>query len=499
MDFLTEINSALDLGFEEFKMFVQRKLQVNKGFLEQFFWMPGGSQMTLLNYLIQEHQEPKENAAYVESDRNLLPMIDYVLELAKDKNVGAPLHQAIASGKIQLALHLLGAEQHDLIVSESSKFNAVSLLVRIQRKATQLAEKLRNHLFDVDKRDNDGRTLVSLVLDSKNTDLLIYLLSRRPNIHETTRRTPSRVDFQPIHQAVVLDFADGIRLLASAGAQLANPLGAMKDTPVCLAARLGKINALEALLEEPSENLAFEVENNHLTEENKTGYTAIEELCERISNDKDMAEALRGVAMLLCRGAEPPRNETMRKLLSSNRVSLLKVVDQYLADKPELVEAFVNRCHLREDPLHNIVYADHSWGSSIRHLFGQPSEAAFLVEGLVSKKYENPKYAVEKVSSLSANDTENLLAERNPQKLYAEFVRRYTQAYDSQLFTNRWSTMRWMIAEGNCDWETVVRYSRNYPTSRTRIVINEMFNPASRIHDDIDRQAEGSGPALKVI
>ncbi|HAT8249016.1 TPA: Dot/Icm T4SS effector AnkC/LegA12, partial [Legionella pneumophila] len=134
---------------------------------------------------------------------------------------------------------------------------------------------------------------------------------------------------------------------------------------------------------------------------------------------------------------------------------------------------------------------------SIRHLLGVPSEAALIVEELVTRKYSDPSFASENVSSLSTTATENLRSERNPLKLYAEFVRRYTQAYDSQMITNRWSTMRWMIAEGNCDWDTVVRYSKNHPTSRTRIVLNEMFNPIPRVHEDIESQQSSPRVVLK--
>ena len=484
MDFVNEMNEAISLGLDGFKTFIQTKILKNKDYLEQFFWLQDGSQITVLNFLIHVHQEKKESAEINESEYDLTSLIDYVLGLLKDKNIGEPLHTAIRAGKNQLVFHLIEAEPN--IIEKNAKLNVISILAQIKKTAE--ANK-----FDFNKRDSKGRTLISLALNTKNTELLLHILANNPNIHATTSMTDSRVMFQPIHQAVVLDFADGVRLLAYQGAQLHNPLGVMNDTPLLLAARFGKINAMEALLEFPLENLRFDAENNNYFEDKKNGHTAMEELCERIESDNETDEAIRGVAMLLCRGAEPPRREEMRQLLSSNRIALLKAVHAYLEHKPDLVDAFVNRCHLRESALHNIVYADHSWGSSIRHLFGIPSDAAFIIENLVTRKYDSPQADLPNTVPLSSTTAENLLKETNPVKLYAEFVRRYTQAYESQLITNRWSTMRWMIAEGNCDWATVVNYARNHPTSRTRIIYNEMFHPIPKVHEDLE-ETPGESP-----
>ncbi|HAT1659891.1 TPA: Dot/Icm T4SS effector AnkC/LegA12 [Legionella pneumophila] len=495
MDFVSEMNKILQMELEQFKEFIQKKLEEDKNYLEKLFWLPNSSQMTVLNYLVEQYSEPKVGVD--DTNKDLLAKIDFILHKAKDVNVGEPLHQAIIAGKISLALHLLGVDENNFTPNESEKTDVLSILSKVRKKIEESFNHVKRYFFDVDKRDGYGRTLLSLALDAKRKELLIAILARNPIVHATTLRSSAYVPFQPIHQAVVLDYAEGITLLASVGAQLTNPLGSMRDTPVILAARLGKINALAALLELPTQSLSLESENNHLFEDKQTGHTAVEELCERMSNENDKADALRGIAMLICRGAEPPRNEKMRTLLSSNRVAFLKAVSTYLADKPQLVDAFVERCHLRESALHNIVYADHSWGSSIRHLFGVPSEAALIVEELVTRKYSDPSFASENVSSLSTTATENLRSERNPLKLYAEFVRRYTQAYDSQMITNRWSTMRWMIAEGNCDWDTVLRYSKNHPTSRTRIVLNEMFNPIPRVHEDIESQQNSPRVVLK--
>ncbi|MGL5743012.1 MAG: hypothetical protein ACRCXC_11005 [Legionella sp.] len=101
----------------------------------------------------------------------------------------------------------------------------------------------------------------------------------KPDVNTTTRMTEARIPFQPLHQEIILNFASGVRNLGRAGADLANPVGAMKDTTLLLAARHGKINALEALLTFPVEKLNLEAENKRFSGNKKTGDNAIEALC----------------------------------------------------------------------------------------------------------------------------------------------------------------------------------------------------------------------------
>ncbi len=485
MDFINVMNKAIGLSLEDFKAFIEKKLRRDKDFLEQLYWLPGGKQVTVLNYLIEQYQESENDTESATSINDLRDKIDLVLELAKDVNVGEPVHQAIQAGKIKLALHLLQPDEFTSSLTGVITENVLGALDFLRQKISEFTEQVRRYFFDVNRRDSEGRTLLSLAVDNKNPELLITVLAQNPNLHAATNQTKANVKFQAIHQAVVLDSADGVRLLAKEGAELANPMGVMKDTPVLLAARSNSIKALEALMEFPVKQLKLEAENNHFFEDKKTGHTAIEEFCVRIAKHEGTTNAIRGVAVLLCHGAEPPRNKAMRDLLSNNRIALLKAVHSYLEDKPELVDRFVHRCHLTESALHYIIYSDHSWGSSVRYLFGAPSDAALMLENLVVKKYSNP-LVVQNSTPLQTTATVNLSTEKDPLKLYAEFVRRYNQAYDSQLLPNRWSTMRWMIAEGRCDWATVVRYSDTYPTSRTRIILREMFNPMQPIHDEAE-------------
>lgn len=97
MDFVSEMNKILQMELEQFKEFIQKKLEEDKNYLEKLFWLPNGSQMTVLNYLIEQYSEPK--LGIDDANRDLLAKIDFVLHEAKDVNVGEPLHQAIVAGK----------------------------------------------------------------------------------------------------------------------------------------------------------------------------------------------------------------------------------------------------------------------------------------------------------------------------------------------------------------------------------------------------------------
>ena len=477
MAFMQEINEAIELGVAGFQAFVQKKQQVDADFLEQCFWLPDASQQTVLNYLIHRYLTSTspvpvtEESAPEESTPDLMPMIEYVIGLSSNKNVGEPLHQAIETGKIDLVLHLLALDEQRVE------------LMRAHPAETKKKRRENNGGFDLDRRDREGRTLLSLALANKHPALLAALLQAGANVHSATRIGASRIPLQPIHQAVALDFADGVRLLTAHQAHLANPCAITQDTPVLRAAHLGTINALEALLEQPVEQLHLDAERFSTVNGLSVKQNAMERLCDRINEGSDQEDALRGIAMLLCRGAEPPRNESMRALLSNHRITLLKAIQRYLDQKPELVDAFVQRCHLTESALHNIIYAQRSWGNTFRHLFGVPGEEAFLVEELVIRKYtKNPQEIATRLPTVA----EHISTETDPLKLYALFVKRYQEAYGDQLITNPWSTMRWMIADGQCDWAKIKRYAETNPKSRSAIIYNELINPMPKLHADVD-------------
>lgn len=454
MEFITEINAAIKSGLDRFKKFIDQKLQVDTNYLEHPFWMKEGAQVTVLNYLIQQHQRKDEDSVDKKMPSDLTEFIDVVLGRIRNKNIGQPLHQAIAMGKVQLVLHLLDT-----------------------------------NIFDVNQRDEEGRTLLSLALPTKNRQLLKKILASKPDVNATTRLTNARISFQPLHQSIALDFASGVINLVRSGADVTNPVGAMKDTPVLLAARKGKIKALEALLEEaPAEKLKLDAENIKSSEGKRFGDNAIEALCKQLNLNRNNKDLLRGVAMLLCRGAEPPRSDELCQLLADKRSDLLKEIDRYMDTRPELVDPFVNRCHLTNSALYKIIYVDHSWGSTLRQLFGRPSDAAFAIERLVTRKYSRRHEGNTQTSILPTVAAVPLNGDEAPFKLYAEFVRRYNEAYENQKITNPWSTMRWMIAEGKCNWDTIKQYARTHQGTRTQIIYDDMFKtlPKMEMHEQIE-------------
>ncbi|WP_058533197.1 Dot/Icm T4SS effector AnkC/LegA12 [Legionella saoudiensis] len=458
MGLVTELNKAIEAGNERFQEFITQKLEANEHYLEQSFWMPDCMQLTVLNYLIQQHQEPDNDAEEVSS--NLVPNIYFVLSRAQDKNVGEPVHYAISLGKLRLANYLL-----------------------------------EQRFFDINRRNKEGRTLLSLALDTKNQQLLQAVLALNPNVHESSQLSEEPIEYQPLHQAILSNYGFGVRALVQAGAQLDNPVGPLMDTPLLLAARLGKINALAALLASADGELDLEAENNDRAESYEHGHNSVEALCQLLTQEPKKTSLIEGIAMLLCHGAEPPRREEMRQLLASKRTELLKAIDSYLDRHHELVDPFVRRCHLIGTPLHSIIYVDHSWGYALRQLFGRPSAAGLMVESWVTRKYRDNTENDLGNAELPSKAGSTYTGKEDPLKLYAVFVERYKLAYNSQRITNPWSTMNWMIAEGLGDWASVLKYSKEHPTSRTRLIINDMIRAETKsLHEDIPTNA--SAPVI---
>ncbi|MFJ1269024.1 Dot/Icm T4SS effector AnkC/LegA12 [Legionella lytica] len=460
MGFVIELHKAIEAGKERFQEFIIQKLEADEGYLEQSFWMPDSTQLTVVNYLIHQHQEPDNDGERNDASSNLTPHLSFVLARVQNKNVGEPVHYAISLGKLSLASSLL-----------------------------------EQRFFDVNRRNKEGRTLLSLALDTKNRQLLQAVLAQNPNVHESNQLSEEPIEYQPLHQAILFNFGVGVRALVRAGAQLNNPVGPLMETPLLFAARLGKIRALAALLTSPAGELDLEAENNDRAESYEHGHNSIEALCQQLVLEPQKASLIDGVAMLLCHGAEPPRREEMCQSLANKRMELLKAIDSYLEKHPDLVDPFVRRCHLMGTSLHSIIYVDHSWGYALRQLFGRPSAAGSMVESWVTRKYgDNAEHDLGSVE-LPSKAGSTYTGKEDPLKLYAVFVERYKLAYNSQRITNPWSTMNWMIAEGLGDWATVLKYSKEHPTSRTRLIIKDMIKSETKsLHEEIP--SNGSAPVL---
>lgn len=457
MGFNKNLQRAMGADFEAFKLFISQSIQLRPAILSHFLLMESGQQQTLLNLLIESHQKDSE------ASKDYTQWIAYLLEQGINPDLGEPLHLALALGKKDLFYQLLDESESAILTREQLD----QLLNRLQFSAKTAHEKIMRYRFNLNARDAKGKTLLYGVLNTQDVSLLAALLSQGPNVNIPNWMPKIKCMYQPLHQSIFLNFSNGVRMLAASGAQLSNPVGSLADTPLTLAARLLKTDALEALLESPIESLMIEKPNRNELNERFSGHTAVEEFCRHIADNNNLPKAIKGVAMLLCRGAEPPRNEVMRGLLVTHRWMLLKAIQSYLADKPELVDAFVQRCHLSNTSLHKIIYADNTWGNSVRRFFGVASDEGFMLEQLVYRKYSKIEHG-----------------ERNSLKLYAFFVQKYQEAYRSQRIANPWSEMRWQIAEGTADWESVKRYAKSKPLSRTAMLYRDMVVPLPEVNDE---------------
>lgn len=433
-----ELDEALEQGLDAFHCYLKQQEKSVAGYFEQFYWSTDGVPRTVLNYLIHRH---------IESDgqKENFTAIDCVLALTKNKKACMPVHQAIIEGKTSLALHLLTKLQMDLETG-----------------------------FDSNQRDHKGRTLLSLALAQKNSSMVAALLAAQASVHSPNYIDTVQALLQPIHQAVLLNDAEGIRLLAQYGANLSAPSGLAQDTPLLLAAHWGQIEALAALLALPVDQLNLEAER--VVDQNNR-YTAIEALCFRLQQGKNIDSALQGIALLLCHGAKPPCSPVLRGLLSRYRSSLLQKIEDSLNQKPQLINAFIVKCHQRESALHNLIYAPHSWENARRYLWGMPGNAALVMEELLVKKHN--EWSENAYDPCAEGRVDTGVQTPDSLTLYALFVKRYSETYKNQLFSNPWSTMRWMIANGQCDWDTVQAYVQTNPNSRSAIVYHDLMNAKS--------------------
>lgn len=422
MDFVENMNRMIGSELSDFKTSIQSQLQHDHAFLEKNYYCSfDGTEKTVLNYLIDVHKESNDEEESVgetaDSCEDLEQEIFFVLEQMNDCNIGEPLHQAIALGKIKLAIKLLSSSLE----------------------------------FDLNQRDNNGYTLLYHVLNSRNENLLKLVLTKRQNLHATSRMKDLNMDLylQPLFQAILLDFEYAITSLVSCGAEFTNYVGRLKETPILFACRLGKVNALQALLQ-------LQHKTSNLEKSNANGQNAIELLCAKMKKKSQVNETIRGIAMLFCHGAEPPANSDLRRILNDHVDEIMKEIKSYAQNNPNLAEPLVKRCHQKETFLHKMIYTDHSISSSIMSFFCRPRETALDLEELL------------------VDYTEELSEHMSPEKLYARFVTHYTRYYDDKSFTNPWSTMRKMISDGQADWALVINYAKENPQSRTALVLKDM-------------------------
>ncbi|MGQ3890489.1 ankyrin repeat domain-containing protein [Legionella sp. CNM-4043-24] len=503
MALFTELQSHMELN--QFKEFILMKLQTDERFLHQTFWMEGGQQLTVLNYLIMEHDS---------KDNNLVEHMSWLIEQGAPLDLDQPIHLAFQCRKEDLIAFLLrqihatqyvatsaldtpvrppfspvrfalspaindaqpgsstlqdndsdddtdntvGQEvEHRQSVDSILVSNARPLSRQWQRQDQQ--PQVIQPKASINSRDDQGRTLVSHAIELRNIDVLKLLMQLNPNPNQKTN------NLQALHEAVKCNFADAVEPLVNAGAQIHNPCGAKKETPLILAARYGAIDAMQALLRHIPVQPGPQ---NPVDTGNKNNTRAIDLLCKRLNQNKQRPEALRGIAMLLCHGAEAPRSERWCKLLQSNRRALIAAVAEYKKDRPELVANFYRAAHNRANPLHEIIFADRSFLTALRHFFGRADRTVFKLEKLVPDNADR---------QIKGNFDED-------EQWFAELLRRYRATIKTSTFYNPYSDFLWSVSRGVINNRAEAeRYCDNHPNSRTarlRSILNRELAEAAQ-------------------
>ncbi|KTC86126.1 MULTISPECIES: Dot/Icm T4SS effector AnkC/LegA12 [Legionella] len=486
MKSFAELERAIELGEKVFEAFIHKEASADKNFFERRFLFKETEQITVLNYLIHIHEVGLGKPCR----KNHIKML---LSMGADFNLDCSIH---------LLLRLKKLDLFPLFFQDSDE----------ESEARRKVELDFPELIT-------GRTLLSRAISTGNASILSTLLRRGFKIDVNA---PNQIlvqgqtlTIQPLHQAVATNFPEATYYLLENGAIVDNPCGRLRETPLLLAARLGTIKSLEVLLFATAGKNCLD-----LQAENSESDRAIDLLCKRLKNQEKPQEALYGIAMLLCHGAKAPRDEGFRSLLIKNRFALIDQVKEYKKQSGNSAVLFVRACHDKNNPLHDIIYAN-TWlhlfwrYSSLQwiwHLLGLNCDEAFRVEALV---YDGPESNIppafihnefQPLESIATNrSNEEISAEDqaseqreeinlNGEELdykpwereFAQFTWRY--GVTCGLFRNPASTMYRNLTLGECtNIDQVREYSGKVgnETTTTRTVINAMYGEPTPTHENL--------------
>lgn len=485
MELFIELQSQMEQkDLESFQQFILAKQRLNNQLLHDEFRLENGTQLTILNYLILHHEE----------QNNLVPHMTWLIKQAPDLDLAEPLHFAFDLKKTELISFLLNQlnqliAQIEPLFTESYIPEAPSHLTtrellysgpitsdedseassgvdsELESAEIELADTQidgstplfhlpvkRKHNTHIDALNSQGR-LIHRAIDLRIERILESMLSLSPNLNLSTN------NMHPLQFAVTINFARAIPHLIKHGARMDKLYGDKGETVFHLAARHGAIDAMAALLEKIT---IIPGTVNPLDANIPGDIQAIDLLCERLSKKKEPAEALRGIAMLLCHGASTPRNEKWKNLLQERRRDLIAAVADYKAIQPDLCAQFYRAAHNRNGALHDIIYADQTVGTALRQLFGLWSKTAFKLEKLVSRPRVN-----EEPSSTNPFTQD--------EQWFARFMAYYKADLKSAPY-NPYSTMLWRSTRGSYTNKIQVEeYCINHPNSRSALLRNEML------------------------
>ncbi|STX28047.1 ankyrin repeat-containing protein [Legionella beliardensis] len=427
MDIFNELAQHFE-AIDDFKRFIDSQLAVDPQFLERTFWLDG-QQVAILNYLIQQHEI---------ENRNLIEFINYLFVKGIDTYLHQPIHLTL-------------------------KLKKVDLLSLLLTKIPHLSQGSRASQHALNSYDETGQTMLSHAIESGDVSVFTRIFALNLNIHQASRVSVAdgmQGFLQPLQQAVAVNFPEAVDKLLNAGAQVDNPCLDIKETPLLLAAHLGKIDALKVLLNHPRASAIVEQQTNN---KNAEGHTAIELLCRRLQENKEPEQALKGIAMLLCHGTPAPTNELFRDLLTTHRVKLVKAVKEYTADGHASIK-FLRASHDKNNALHGIVYSGKTWSQMVKKFFGVTDRLAFKCE---------------KLFLLDVNHSQ---ADQDEQ-LFASFVKRYRESIKRSTFYSPWSEMLSKITTGQVNnWTDVCQYAKDYPSTRTARIVEEMTKPEPEVY-----------------
>lgn len=538
MDLFTELDKQKT--FSKFTALMDQKLAENGQLLTQMIWVQGKEQRSVLNHFISQHN-PEE------SGKDYSMHIRWLLMKGADINLDQPLHLALKLKKLSLlpilrqsefferralqngiqtddtdvADHLL---TQDTLLAESDQNSEPDFDIKKTPALSEFNQGLQpdediddsdtdnntdnettaikpNQLFlevadispllsqrqqtlEINARDEQGRTLLSRAIESGSIDTVNQILAEKANVSQSCG------GLQPLHEAVIGNFPEAVHALINAGAQIENPTK-KKFTPLLLAARHGSIRALEALLKYIP--IARPGQENPLDTPDFKSTRAMDYLCARLKQKENLQETIRGIALLLCHGASAPRSHSLQSLLRDHRHALREAVTDYTADKPAERIKFLRMVQSADTHLHEIIFADRTFGTSLNRFFGRSSRTAFRLADMVLSTA--PQQAAhmdldEDQDSnlhlpLSEHSTESAFSSKELE--FARFVKLYEEESKKRSFCSLYNGMRFELARGRITTiDEVDYYCNRNPHSLSNEVRARMNNPQTEVHVELE-------------
>ncbi|MDX1837701.1 ankyrin repeat domain-containing protein [Legionella taurinensis] len=443
MDF-SALDNALAQGFGAFTQYIEEQLSEDKTLLQKTFWHHG-KMVDFLSYVIQQHDS---------ETNNLTEHVQLLLQRGANTLLNQPVHLVLKEKKLDLLPFLLDAQGK---LQKNLKAPQIEKEIEIW---VDNEEQSDSHF--INGRDRDGRTILSRAIETGSIECVRQVLKYKPlidqadniQLDEATAR-----EMQPLHLAAFRDFGEGVKELLGAGASVDNPFGSRKRPTLSIAAREVNVSALEAVLEVANKPA-------QLNYEDTMRLRPIDLLCDSLAKNEKTHEAIRGIAMLLCRGADMPRTEAYCQLLHTHRRQLLNDILDYAGKNPELKPSILRTIHNKNHALHRVIYDTHSLGRSVKNLTGGYDDLAGQVESLAQDIPEKGELQL-----------------RPDEKRFAEFVQLYLKNIKDATFFNRWSGMLTKISQGEVtSWQQLCDYAYANPNSRTALIIKQMDSEVNTVH-----------------